>query len=152
MRNGVKVSKPKDGPTLTYLIKWMERKVRSELEAALVPLGVTLPEYTALSVLKEDRELSSAQLARRTFVSAQAMHPIVVELARKELVFRRSDPGHGRIHLVRLTDQGKKQLAACNAACLQAEVRAFDGMSRAEMETLRQALERCVLSIAQSRD
>lgn len=141
------VSKPKDGPTLTYLIKWMERKVRSELETALEPLGITLPEYTALSVLKAGRELSSAQLARRTFVSAQAMHPIVVALERKQLVIRRNDPGHGRIHLVRMSEQGKAQLSACDAACKQAEVKAFHGLARAEIESLRISLERCVLSI-----
>jgi DNA-binding MarR family transcriptional regulator len=137
----------KNGPTLTYLIKWMERKVRSELEAALEPLAISVPEYTALSVLQADRELSSAQLARRTFVSAQAMHPIVTALLRKSLVTRRSDPNHGRIVLVRLSPQGQALLGDCNAACARAEARAFAGLSRAETETLRKALDRCVRAI-----
>ena len=117
----VKVSQLKNVPTLTYLIKWMERRVRTELDAALEPLKISVPEYTALSVLREGRELSSAQLARRTFVSAQAMHPIVVELARRNLIVRRTDPGHGRIHLVRLSERGQKVLDECNIACARAE-------------------------------
>jgi DNA-binding MarR family transcriptional regulator len=144
----VKMVSPKSWPTLTYLIKWIERKVRLELESALAPLEISVPEYTALSVLRENRELSSAQLARRTFVSAQAMHPIVMGLLAKRLVLRRDDPGHGRIHLVRLSEHGKKVLEECNAACAEAEARAFAGISKAEAETLRKALERCVQSIS----
>src|SRR5262245_11241096 len=143
----VKVSQLKNVPTLTYLIKWMERRVRTELDVALEPLQISVPEYTALSVLREGRELSSAQLARRTFVSAQAMHPIVVELARRNLIVRRTDPGHGRIHLVRLSERGQKVLDECNVACARAEARAFEGMSNGEAETLRKALERCVRTL-----
>jgi DNA-binding MarR family transcriptional regulator len=151
-RKNVKVSRPKNIPTLTYLIKWMERKVRQELEEALASLEVSVPEYTALSVLSEGRELSSAQLARRTFVTAQAMHPIVIALIERNLLVRRADPDHGRIHLVRLTERGQKTLADCNAACANAEARAFSGLSRAETETLRKALEKCVRTIGQGKD
>ena len=131
-------------PSLTYLIKWMERKVRSELELALLPLGVSVSEYTALSVLHEGRELSSAQLARRTFVSAQAMHPIVTDLVKKKLLARRDNPDHGRIQLVRLTAQGQRLLERCNAASRAAEERAFAGLSSAQIATLRTSLARCV--------
>lgn len=136
-------------PSLTYLIKWMERKVRSELETALAPLGVSVSEYTALSVLHEGRELSSAQLARRTFVSAQAMHPLVTDLVKRKLLSRRDNPAHGRIQLVRLTPQGQRLLDRCNAACSQAEARAFAELSASQLATLRKSLERCVRTITQ---
>jgi DNA-binding MarR family transcriptional regulator len=136
-------------PSLTYLIKWMERKVRSELETALAPLGVSVSEYTALSVLHEGRELSSAQLARRTFVSAQAMHPIVTDLIKRKLLTRRDNPAHGRIQLVRLTAHGQRLLDRCNAATQAAEARAFAGLSAAQIATLRSSLARCVRTITQ---
>jgi DNA-binding MarR family transcriptional regulator len=131
-------------PSLTYLIKWMERKVRSELETALSPLGVSISEYTALSVLHEGRELSSAQLARRAFVSAQAMHPIVTDLIKRKLLARRDNPDHGRIQLVRLTAQGQRLLDRCNMATRDAEGRAFAALSSEQLATLRRSLERCV--------
>lgn len=134
-------------PSLTYLIKWMERKVRSELELALSPLGLSVSEYTALSVLHEGRELSSAQLARRTFVSAQAMHPIVTDLVKKKLLARRDNPDHGRIQLVRLTAQGQRLLDRCNASSGEAEQRAFAGLSSTQIATLRTSLARCVRTI-----
>jgi DNA-binding MarR family transcriptional regulator len=136
-------------PSLTYLIKWMERKVRSELETALLPLGVSVSEYTALSVLNEGRELSSSQLARRTFVSAQAMHPIVTDLIKRKLLARRDNPDHGRIQLVRLTAQGQRLLDRCNAASRDAEERAFAGLSPAQTAALRKSLERCVRTISE---
>jgi DNA-binding MarR family transcriptional regulator len=150
VKKAVKPQRRETGPTLTYLIKWMERRVRSELEAALAPFSISVSEYTALSVLNKGKELSSAQLARRTFVSAQAMHPIVVELERKQRVSRRVDPGHSRIYLVRLTESGQKLLGECNVACARAEARAFSKLSQAEMKGLREALQRCVRSIEEN--
>ena len=141
---------PTAGPSLTYLIKWMERKVRAELEQALSPLGVSVSEYTALSVLHQGRELSSAQLARRTFVSAQAMHPIVTDLIKRKLLCKRTNPEHARIQLVRLTAQGQRLLERCDAACREAEVRAFAALSAAQTSTLRKTLALCVRTIAES--
>ena len=65
---------------VSYLIKRVERGLRTKLDAALEPLGVTTTEYTALSVLARRSGLSSAQLARRSFVSDQAMNQVVVVL------------------------------------------------------------------------
>jgi len=145
-------SRAASAPSLTYLIKWMERKVRSELELALGPLGVSVSEYTALSVLHEGRELSSAQLARRTFVSAQAMHPIVTELVSRKLLSRRINPEHARIQLVRLTPLGQRLLLRCDAACQRAEARAFAGLSPAQLETLRKSLALSVRTIVDGKD
>jgi DNA-binding MarR family transcriptional regulator len=131
-------------PRLTYQIKWLERRIRLELEAALAPLGISVPEYTALSVLGSGRELSSAQLARRTFVTAQAMNPIVLELARRNLIARHTDPDHGRIQRLKLTDRGSKILSECDRCCTRVEQRVFDALTRTELTTLRATLAKCL--------
>jgi len=138
-------------PGLGYLIKWVERGVRAELNAALRPHGLNAAGYTALSVLGNGRELSSAQLARRAFISAQAVHPVVVELERRSLITRRRHPSHGRIQLVRLTARGKAVLAAADRACAAAEERTFAGLSQSEHEALRQTLNRCVNTMRRAR-
>jgi DNA-binding MarR family transcriptional regulator len=148
---GVAVDQHRDSPALGYLIKWVERGVRQELDAALKPLGISASEYTALSVLGDRRELSSAQLARRTFVSAQAMHPIVVGLEQTGLVSRRSDPDHGRVQLVSLTPRGVAALAACNDACAFVEKRLFGKLSRSELEALRRGLMKCANAMGRVR-
>jgi DNA-binding MarR family transcriptional regulator len=141
----------KRGPALGYLIKWVERGVRQELDAALRPIGITASEYTALSVLGDRRELSSAQLARRTFVSAQAMHPIVIALERGGLISRRADPEHGRIQLVSLTARGVAALARCDQASAFVEKRLFGRLPRAELEALRRGLMKCATAMRRAR-
>ena len=145
------MSAAKSRPGLGYLVKWIERGVRMELDAALRPLEIAAPGYTALSVLRDGRELSSAQLARRTFVSAQAMHPIVLELERRGLVVRRGDASNARIQLVRLSAAGRSLLAACDRACAAAEERTFSELSASERETLRRTLSKCVAAMGRAR-
>lgn len=140
----------KKRPALGYLIKWVERGVRQELDAALRPIGITASEYTALSALGDGRELSSAQLARRTFVSAQAMHPIVIALERGGLISRRA-PEHGRIQLVSLTARGVAALARCDQASAFVEKRLFGRLSRPELEALRRGLMKCATAMSRAR-
>ena len=56
---------PVSGPRLTYLIKRLEMAERARMEEVLQAHGVTLHQYTALSLLERRDGLSSAQLARR---------------------------------------------------------------------------------------
>ena len=53
-------------PRLSYVIGRLDRVLRRRLGAALEPAGLTLPAYTALSVLRDRDGLSNAQLARRS--------------------------------------------------------------------------------------
>lgn len=129
---------------LGYIIKWIERAFRVELDAALMPLGMSTPEYTALSVLRGGRELSSAQVARRTFVSAQAMHPTVTRLIERKLVSRRPDPAGGRAYLIRLTDKGSMTIEACDRASRRVEEALFGALSSGERKAVQRALGKCV--------
>ena len=58
--------------TLLYLVKRVELAVRSRLDEVLRPGGLTTLQYTALTVLqRHPASLTSAQLARNSFVTAQ---------------------------------------------------------------------------------
>jgi DNA-binding MarR family transcriptional regulator len=134
-------------PNITYLLKWVERGVRRELDAALRPLGITTPEYTALSVLRQRAGLSSAQLARRAFVSDQAMNQIVISLERRGWIERAADPSHGRILRAKLTRSGSELLRACDPAAARVEGALLEGLSAVEVRALRKALESCATSL-----
>src|SRR3712207_1658525 len=79
------------GQRLTYLVKRLEMAERARMEEVLRPLGVTLQQYTALSILERREGLSSAQLARRHFVTPQAMHQLVASMEHDGLIERRPD-------------------------------------------------------------
>lgn len=134
----------RSGVRVGYLVKWVERGLRVRMDAALLPHGLTTPEYTALSVLHRRNDLSSAQLARRTLVTAQAMNQVVIRLEERHLISRTPDPDHARRQQITLTAKGKALLASCDRATRAIEEQMLAPLSRAQVEALRVSLEACV--------
>jgi DNA-binding MarR family transcriptional regulator len=134
---------------ISYLIKWVERGLRTELDTALRALHVTTPEYTAMSVLSRRSGLSSAQLARRAFVSAQAMNQIIGSLERQGYVERSADPDNARILRAKLTVHGRAVLTACDRATAQVERVLLDKLTPTEANALRKTLESCASALAE---
>ncbi len=132
---------------VSYLVKWVERGLRMRLDAVLGDLGVSTPEYTALSVLARREGLSSAQLARRTLVSAQAMNQLVIELEKRRLIVRKADPGHGWIQRASLTPAGHRLVAECDRATADIEALLLADMSPVQVEQFRRVLSRWVAAL-----
>lgn len=126
-----------------YLVKQVERGVRSVLDDAVRGFGLTTPQYAALSVLARRGGLSSAQLARRAFVTPQAMNQIVAQLEAEELITRAPDPANGRILRASLTSEGERRLAACEAAVDRIEARMLQALDPGSVDRLREALLAC---------
>jgi DNA-binding MarR family transcriptional regulator len=78
----------------------------------LEPFGLSVPEYTALSILDVVPGLSNAQLARRSLITPPAMLEVLGSLERRGLVVRHSDPAHARIRRAELTEEGTRTLRA----------------------------------------
>ncbi|MEJ8281240.1 MarR family winged helix-turn-helix transcriptional regulator [Pseudonocardia spirodelae] len=135
------------GQRLTYLVKRLQMAERARMEEALRPLGVTLSQYTALSVLERSGGLSSAQLARRHFVTPQAMQQLVAAMEREGLVERRPDADNRRILRVWLTAHGDDVLADCHGAAGVVERRMLDALEPEQAEVFADALERCLAAL-----
>jgi DNA-binding MarR family transcriptional regulator len=135
-------------PRLAYLIKRIEMVERARMEEILRPLGVSLTQYTALSLL-ERRELSSAQLARRHYVTPQAMNQLVATMERDGLIERRPDPLNRRILRAALTDRGAEVLASCHAAVEDLESRVLVALTPAEAQQFRRFLERTLTALTE---
>lgn len=97
-------------PELPYSVKQLEMAVRSRLDSILAEFDISTPQYTALTVLERRPGLTSAALARRSFVSAQAMSEVVLALERKGLIDRTTDPSHARRLIISLTEPGRSLL------------------------------------------
>src|SRR3954447_20573725 len=132
------------GQRLTYLIKRLEMAERARMEEVLRPLGVTLHQYTALSILERREGLSSAQLARRHVVTPQAMHQLIATMERDRLIERRPDETNRRILRAWLTEHGSRVLRACHRAVDDVEERMLSGLTPAEAGAFGRALERCL--------
>jgi DNA-binding MarR family transcriptional regulator len=136
---------------MTYLIKQVELAIRAEMDRVVRSFGVTTPQYTALSVLRNHPGLSSAQLARRSFVSAQAANEMVAALERKGLVVRQADAKNKRILEMQLTPLGASVLESCDEQVDLLEQHMLGDLSATEHRRLRGALEACVRSFHHAR-
>jgi DNA-binding MarR family transcriptional regulator len=83
-------------PTIMYVLKQVELAVRAQLDEIFRPIGMTALQYTALTVLERHPDLSSAQLARNSFVTAQTMADMVRALEDRGLVERHRDAADRR--------------------------------------------------------
>jgi DNA-binding MarR family transcriptional regulator len=134
-------------PRVSYLVKWVERGLRTQLDAVLAGYALTTPEYTALSVLHERDGLSSAQLARRTFVTPQAMNQLVISLERRGLIARRPDAEHRAVLKTSLTRAGRALVERADRATRAIEERLLSGLSSAQVSGLRDALSSCASAL-----
>ncbi|HZZ13720.1 MAG TPA: MarR family transcriptional regulator [Paraburkholderia sp.] len=102
--------KPTRPPRLTYLIGSLDRILRRMMSDALAPLGLTLAQFTALSVLDARGQASNAQLAERSFITPQSANEVMSVMASRNWITREPDPNHGRIVVLQLTDEGRDVL------------------------------------------
>ena len=130
-------------PRLSYVVGRLDRVLRRRLTAAVEPAGLTLPAYTALSVLRAQDGLSNAQLARRSLVTPQSMSEVLARLSDCGYVRRRADPSHGRVIRNELTAAGRSALQRCDRAVDRVEREMVAELDAVERAGLRDALIRC---------
>jgi len=113
-----KSSKP---TSLAYLVGRLDHILKQRLRDSLAPCGLSVPQYTALSVFRAHGALSNAQLATRTMVSPQSANEMVKQIEGKGWIARTPDPAHGRIIQISLTEAGQAVLADCDAQVAELE-------------------------------
>src|SRR5579875_1337456 len=119
-------------PMLLYLIKQLELAVRSHLDEMLRPAGLTALQYTALTVLERHADLSSAQLARNSFVTAQSMADMITALEGRGLIERHRDDADRRRLVVALTAAGRELLDHHRDQVTRLEAEMLAGLTRAD--------------------
>ena len=78
--------------SLGYLLKQAASTLRSSMDAALRPLGLTVPQYACLELLAQRPGLSNSELARGAFVTRQSMNVLLQGLERDGFVSRPAEP------------------------------------------------------------
>jgi DNA-binding MarR family transcriptional regulator len=131
-------------PRATYLVKRLESAVRRNLDLELGSHGMTTPQYAALSILRAQPGLSSAQLARRAFVTPQSMQVMVTAFVRDALVERRADPDNQRILRNHLTRDGELLLRRADEAAAAIEQRMLGGLDGEQTALLRELMTVCI--------
>jgi DNA-binding MarR family transcriptional regulator len=127
-------------PRTIYLLNQANYALRSILDSRLRAVPMTGIQYTILSLVERHEGISSAELSRRFFVTAQTMNEIISGMLQRSLISRKEDPGNRRILRLRLTTRGRKILKECDAIADEIEHAAFGWMADEVHEELRESL------------
>jgi DNA-binding MarR family transcriptional regulator len=134
-------------PRLSYVIARLERALRAAINDRVKPHGLTTLQYTTLSLLGARGELSNAQLARRSYMTPQAMSEVIEALESKGLIRRDPHPNHRRIYPAALTAKGRTVLGECDRAVDELEEQVLRDLSPAERAGLADGLMTAVRSL-----
>jgi DNA-binding MarR family transcriptional regulator len=128
---------------LGHMVKSLEQELSGAKDAALRPMGLTVPQYQALLVIADTPGISGAELARRCLVTPQTMTTVLGNLTVKGLIERRTVPGQGRAMETTITAAGKRLLGRADKKILEVEELLNGQLSKADQQSLRKLLEKC---------
>jgi DNA-binding MarR family transcriptional regulator len=132
-------------PRISYAIARLHQLVFASVSELAARHGLTALQFTTLSVLnRHGTPLSSSQLARRSFMTAQSMHEVIHRLEDDGLIERNPHPDHGRKLPASLTAKGRRVLAACEAAVADFEATMLKGLTRSDRLTFLNVLKSAV--------
>lgn len=134
-------------PGVGYLIGRMDRALKQLIGEALSPLGVTVQQYTALSVIRARGRLSNAQLAKRSMISPQATSEVMKILTTQRWITRQTDATNARIALISLTDAGIELLKCCDQEVARIETVLLSTLDVPNKLVLRDTLKGCLQSL-----
>jgi DNA-binding MarR family transcriptional regulator len=135
------MSESEDQP-LGFLVRRLMARLRPEAATALRPLGLGLPEFVCLRILEMYPGRTSAELARHTHVTAQAMNLVLHELEDLGAVTRPETAPSGRALPAQLTRKGRALLKRAEEAVEAAEGQILAHLSPAERRELKRLLHR----------
>ncbi|WP_026546420.1 MarR family winged helix-turn-helix transcriptional regulator [Paenarthrobacter nicotinovorans] len=133
--------------SLGYLLKEASSALRTSMEAALRPLGMTITHYSCLELLSQRPGLSNSELARGAFVTRQSMNVLLQALERDGDVTRPEEARVGKVLPTQLTPLGRQKLEKASAAIRAVENRMLGGMTHDEQATAFQALQSMIQSL-----
>jgi DNA-binding MarR family transcriptional regulator len=130
--------------SLVYVIGRLDHGIRREMRRMLGEWDLSVPEFTAMSILMRRPGLSNAQLARRTMVAPQSMIEILASLEARSLVHRSVDPNHGRILKSELTQPGERLIAAAQVVVEEVQDELLEGVSKEDREVVLKSMVRAM--------
>ncbi|MEU4332925.1 MarR family winged helix-turn-helix transcriptional regulator [Nonomuraea dietziae] len=130
-----------------YQLKRVDAALRSAMDAALRPHGLTTPQYACLELLDRQPGLSNAELARGAFVTRQSMNVVLHNLQDAGLVVRPATAPQGRALPTTLTVEGRRRLHAARADILAIEDKMAGHLSPSQAAHLLDELDRMATAL-----
>jgi DNA-binding MarR family transcriptional regulator len=132
-----------------YLLKHASSALRTAMDAALMPLNLTVSQYSCLEQLRQHPGLSNAELARGLFVSRQSTNLVLRGLQERGLLHRPDTVDEGRARPTELTREGTALLREASRAVRAVEQRMVAPLTPAARRQLVEALTACARAVAE---
>jgi DNA-binding MarR family transcriptional regulator len=132
---------------ITCLMSQLTHAMEREMISTAKELDLTLLQLAALAELNHDGTLTTADLARLTFVTPQNMSLTVSKLEAGRYLARKRHPTNARVNRLVLTPRGLKVLRKAVARAAIIERQMFSGLSSKEKNGLRSQLRGCLAGI-----
>lgn len=130
-----------------YLLRQANQAFRAAAQSELGHLGLTLPQYSVLSVADAEPGLSGAELARDCMLTPQTANEIISPLAAAGLLERRPDARDRRLRRMVVTEAGRDLLSRARPAVHAVERRMTASLSDADLALLRGWLTDCARNL-----
>jgi DNA-binding MarR family transcriptional regulator len=129
---------------ITCLMSQLTHAMENEMTSTARELNLTLLQLAALAELNHNGTLSTADLARLTFVTPQNMSLTVSKLEAGRYLVRKPHPTNARVKRLLLTPRGLKVLRRAVARAVLIERAMFAGLSLQQKNGLRNQLRGCL--------
>src|ERR1700723_4173490 len=125
---------------ITCMMSQLTHTMEREMTSTARELNLTLLQLAALAELNHDPSLSTAALARLTFVTPQNMSLTVSKLATAGYLLRKAHPTNARMKRLVLTPRGLKILRRAVTRAAELEREMFSPLSKRQKGELRDEL------------
>ncbi|MFD0486935.1 MarR family winged helix-turn-helix transcriptional regulator [Saccharopolyspora spinosporotrichia] len=131
-----------------YQVKRAQQALHQACERRLRPLGLSMSKYAVLHALDGEPGISSAELARRCFVTRQSLQDVLGGLRGAGLVAVAESATGGRARPVTLTGAGERLLGEADRAVSEVEERMLAGIGPDDRRRLVELLASCADSLS----
>jgi DNA-binding MarR family transcriptional regulator len=137
---------------ISHDLSQLVHEMRLCINERLAPFGLTTPKYAALSVLEAKGAMTNADLARECSVTAQTMNRIIKDLEAGGFVKKQRDNADGLKQPLALTRKAEKVICNAHVAVNDLELAMVKGWSKAEINALRDIVQRSYDNLLQLPD
>jgi len=127
---------------LAYLLRQAQAAARLTMERSLAEIGVTPPQFVALTMLRAYPGLSGADLARVAMLTPQTVGVIIRNLERDGAIRKAAHPVHGKMLQWTLTRKGNALLTKSRRHAQRLEKRLAAGLNATSLVTVRRWLSK----------
>lgn len=133
-----------------YLLKRAQQALSQACTDRLRPTGLSMSQYAVLRALDDLPSASSAELARRCFVTRQSLRDVLKGLREAGLVTVAEEATSRRVKPVALTPSGRGRLLIAEQMVTEVETEMLAGLSDTDRERLAGLLLACIGNLTAS--